>query len=113
MAATNYEAMTALTMAQQQAMGALPQQLGQGLGVSGAMAPGQIWSQDAITATEALLRNSGFEHNQYGQSFKVDVKDCGDIINFYRVNEPTSIYIGAEVAEPLDELRIEVAKWLN
>lgn len=32
---------------------------------------------------------------------------------FYRINQKIELREGEEIKEPLDELRIEVAKWLN
>jgi len=35
------------------------------------------------------------------------------IIRFFRINKAVEMYEGQKVEEPLDELRVKVATWLN
>ena len=68
--------------------------------------PEQYESQRMIEAGNVF--NDAFQHKGY--STGIAVRTPKKMVEFYRINEK-EIYFDSK--EPLDELRIEVAEWLN
>ena len=90
------------------------QQLSQGLTAQYpqppvSMQPGQVWYGDSVTTTNT----ADWGYATYDSSIKfASPEPCKpkNRIKFYRVNEEAH---EGSIREPLDELRIQVAKWLN
>ena len=65
------------------------------------------WGTTTSTQGMQQIYQTAFQPQQY--SYKTDYNRT---LHFYRINERVSYNEGQIISEPLDELRIQVAKWL-